>query len=164
MKKLYKLNKIYKRSIKKNTLNFTFIAKKFVSKIKDKLNFTRGDMVRRTTYSTTNITQTTTVPVLLILTDTTVENYLNYGVSWTLITTINDNSSNNWLSISLSSDGRYQTAIDEKGTIYVTNDYGTTWTSETNIGNSPANSVSISFTGIYQTISNGTDIYITNLL
>lgn len=138
------------------------VGPSYLDKIKDKLNYTRGNLVRSTTYSTTNITQTTTVPILLILTDTTVENYLNYGVAWTLVSSVNNNSSNNWLSISLSSDGRFQTAIDENGNIHSTKDYGITWSITNSIGNSPANSVSISFTGIYQTVSNGTNIYVSS--
>lgn len=139
------------------------VGPSYLAKIDNKLNYTRGDYFKRTTtYSTTNITQTTTVPILLVLTDTTVENYLNFGVSWTLVSSINNNNANNWLYVSLSSDGRFQTAIDETGNIFNTHDYGTTWTTTINIGSSTANSVSISFTGIYQTASNGTNIYVSS--
>lgn len=137
------------------------VGPSYLDKINNKLNWTRGYVNRKTTYSTTNITQTTTVPILLILTDTTVDNYLSYGLSWRLVSSIS-NVANNWLAISLSSDGRYQTVIDEDGNIYSTNDYGLSWRITNNIGNSPVNSVSISFTGIYQTVSNGTNIYVSS--
>lgn len=138
------------------------VGPSYLDKIANKLNWTRGYVTRKTTYSTTNITQTTTVPILLVLQNATVENYLNYGFTWKLVSTINNSESNKWLSISLSSDGRYQSAIDEDGNIHISSDYGETWIIPQNIGNSTSNNIAISFTGIYQTVSNGTSIYVSD--
>jgi photosystem II stability/assembly factor-like uncharacterized protein len=96
------------------------------------------------------------------LTNTPVQNYLNYGVSWTLVPGINQNQDNNWLSVSLSATGRYQTAIDESGNIYTTTDHGMTWAEPHSIGTSVSNTVAISFTGINQTASNGHSIYVSS--
>jgi len=132
------------------------VGPSYLNAIRDKLNWTNGFVTRNTTYTTTNITQTTTVPLLLVLTDNTLENYTNFGQKWyiTLDTSLN------WLSVSVSSTGKYQTAITETGDIYNSIDYGHTWNIINNIGNSPTNSISISFTGQCQTASNGHSIYV----
>ena len=140
----------------------------FLNSIRDKLNWTKGYVKRTTTYSTTNITQTTTVPILLVLTNDTVENYTNFGNSWTIAADISSNGSvtpmdsNNWLSISLSSTGKYQSAIDASGNIYTSNNFGISRTSVFNIGASENNNVAISFSGIHQTASNGHSIYVSS--
>uniref|UniRef100_A0A6C0I537 Photosynthesis system II assembly factor Ycf48/Hcf136-like domain-containing protein n=1 Tax=viral metagenome TaxID=1070528 RepID=A0A6C0I537_9ZZZZ len=144
------------------------VGPSYLDAIRNKLNWTRNNVVRRTTYSRSHITQTTTFPILLILTNTPVQNYLNYGTTWTLVPGINstdpsnNSPNNNWLSISLSSTGRYQSAIDESGNIYTTQDHGMSWSQVHGIGHSPTNSVSISFTGENQTASNGQSIYVSN--
>lgn len=133
--------------------------------ISNVLNWTRGYIKKSTTYSTTNITQVTTLPILLELTDDTLQNYNNFGITWTTSTNvvyngILSNPNKNWVAISLSTTGKYQTAITDTGDIYVSDDYGSTRTVSYNIGVSTANTISISFTGQYQTASNGTQIYI----
>jgi photosystem II stability/assembly factor-like uncharacterized protein len=135
--------------------------------IYNKINWTRGYMKRSTTFSTTNITQVTTLPVLLSLTDDTLENYTNFGANWAVGTNvvyngILGNPNKNWVAISLSTTGRYQTAITDTGDIYVSDDYGATRTVAFNIGVSPSNSVAISFTGQYQTASEGHNIFVSN--
>ena len=81
--------------------------------IRNRLNYTRGYVTRNTTWSLTNISQSTTLPILLILVDETVSNYTNYGSSWTVSTATNNYPSENWLNVSLSSTGKYQSIISE---------------------------------------------------
>jgi photosystem II stability/assembly factor-like uncharacterized protein len=131
------------------------------------INLTRGYIKRSTTYSTTNITQVTTVPILLSLTDDTLENYTNFGQNWTTSTNvvyngILSNPNKNWVTISISTTGKYQTAITDTGDIYTSDDYGSTRTVSFNIGVSTSNTVSISFTGQYQTASNGFKIFVSS--
>lgn len=135
--------------------------------ITNTINWTRGYMKRTTTYSTTNITQITTIPILLALTDDMLENYTNFGVTWAVNTNviyngIISNSNKNWVSISISTTGKYQTAITDTGIIYISDDYGATRTIAHNMGISASNTVSISFTGQYQTASNGNQIFVSN--
>lgn len=139
--------------------------------IRNRLNWTRGYVNRVTTSTLTNITQTTTLPILLILVDETIENYTNYGRSWSLSsisqeTIDNSNnpfaSNNNWLAISLSATGQYQSLINATGDVVVTNSYGLQWSSTLNIGSSFSNSIAISFTGMHQTVSNGHVIYVSS--
>lgn len=131
------------------------------------INWTRGYIKRSTTYSTTNITQVITIPILLELTDDELQNYTNFGITWTTSTNvvyngILSNPNKNWVAISISTTGRYQTAMTDTGDIYISDDYGSTRTVSFNIGVSSSNSVSISFTGQYQTASNGTQIYVSS--
>jgi photosystem II stability/assembly factor-like uncharacterized protein len=131
------------------------------------INWTRGYNKRSTTYSTTNITQATTVPILLSLTDDTLQNYSNFGQNWTTSTNvvyngILSNPNKNWVAISLSTTGKYQTAITDTGDIYISDDYGSTRTISFNIGVSSSNTISISFTGQYQTASNGLQIFVSS--
>lgn len=144
------------------------VGPSFLHAIRDKLNFTRGYVTRTTTWSTTNITQTTSVPLLLVLSNYTTDNFANYGKTWTISSNALSNTivvpdlSKNWLGISISSNGKYQTTITEEGDIYVSNNFGLIRTPMFNIGYSAINKVSISFTGQYQTASNGHDIFISN--
>jgi len=131
------------------------------------INWTRGYNKRSTTYSTTTITQATPVPILLSLTDDTLENYTNFGQNWTTSTNvvyngILSNPNKNWVAISVSTTGKYQTAITDTGDIYISDDYGSTRTVSFNIGVSTSNTVSISFTGQYQTASNGLHIFVSS--
>ena len=114
-----------------------------------------------TTYSTTNITQSYTVPILFILTSEDVFNPEDYGKVWTDVTT-GVLSNQKWLAVSISIDGRYQTAIEEFGDIYISSDHGSTWSVTTNIGQEVSNSVAISTSGQYQTASNGKNIYVSS--
>jgi photosystem II stability/assembly factor-like uncharacterized protein len=138
------------------------VGPSYLDKITNNINWTRGHVKRQTTYSTTNITQTTTVPVLLVLTDTVVANYTTYGKEWVLVGSINEGDPNKWLGITVSTDGRFQSAIDESGNIFSTRNYGTTWAPITSIGPSPCNNISMSFTGQHQTVSNGRAIFISD--
>jgi photosystem II stability/assembly factor-like uncharacterized protein len=84
---------------------------------------------------------------------------INVGNTWTP-----KDSSRNWISVSISSDGKYQTAVVNNGQIYISNDYGNTWTPKES--NRPWFSVSISSDGKHQTavVGGGTPrlIYISN--
>jgi photosystem II stability/assembly factor-like uncharacterized protein len=131
--------------------------------IRNRLNYTRGYVTRNTTWSLTNISQSTTLPILLILVDETVSNYTNYGSSWTVSTATNNYPSENWLNVSLSSTGKYQSIISESGNIYVSNDSGKSWLQTFSYNNeSLCNNVALSFTGMHQTSSNGHQIYVSN--
>jgi len=139
----------------------------FLNTIRDKLNWTRGYVKRTTTWSTTNITQTTTVPILLVLSDTTLENYTNFGKSWSITSNVDQDGTpiskqDNWLAVSISSNGKYQSAITASGDIYVSNNYGTLRVPIYNIGESTTNTVAISFTGMHQTVSNGQEILVSS--
>lgn len=140
----------------------------YLTAIRDKLNWSRGYVKRTTTWSTTNITQSTTVPILLVLTNTTLDNYTNFGRLWNIssnVESVGGTSSsmiNSWLAVSLSTTGKYQTAITASGDIYVSNDFGATRIKYYNIGGSEVNTIAISFTGQYQTTSNGDTIYVSS--
>lgn len=149
------------------------VGPSYLNAIRNRLNWTRGLVKRTTTYTTTNITQTTTVPILLVLTDETVENFTNYGKFWgqsnIALTTLDDfgnpidnNDNVNFLAISLNTSGQYQSAITNTGNVYKSNNYGQTWSVATNIGYSSSNSISMSFTGMHQTACNGTAIYVSS--
>ena len=147
------------------------VGPSYLNSIYDSLNWTAGYVTRSTTATSTNITQTTTVPILLILTDDTIENFTNYGVEWLLVTpSINDASGNPYeqpaeeviLTTVLSSTGQYQAGITNLGTILVSSNRGQNWTTPTNIGASNINTIGISFTGMNQTVSNGHSIYVSN--
>jgi len=124
--------------------------------------FDASNNVRKvTTYSTTNITQSYTVPILFILTGEDVFNAEDYGKLWTDVTT-GVLANQKWLAVSISIDGKYQTAIEELGDIYISSDHGSTWSVTTNIGQEVSNSVAISTSGQYQTASNGKNIYVSS--
>lgn len=114
-----------------------------------------------TTSSITNITQTYTVPILVVLVNDDVGVFDEYGVAWTNATEDSQNIQN-WLSVSVSASGKYQSAIEEYGDIYISSDFGTTWVPRTNIGTSLTNNIKISLTGQYQSAANGTEIYTSN--
>jgi photosystem II stability/assembly factor-like uncharacterized protein len=135
--------------------------------IANSINWTRGNIKRTTTYNTTNITQVTTVPILLSLIDDTLVNFTDFGINWIISTNvvyngIISNPNKNWVAVSLSTTGKYQTAITDTGDIYISDDYGATRTVTYNIGVSSSNTISISFTGQYQTASNGLNIFVSN--
>jgi hypothetical protein len=70
----------------------------------------------------------------------------NFGQTWTQVTSA---GSRGWQSVSLSATGQYQTAVVNGDYIYVSSDYGSTWTQK---GTSQYWwSVSLSATGQYQT-------------
>lgn len=111
-----------------------------------------------TNYSVNNITQSYSVPILLILTNNDLFNFDNFSKNWFKVY----DATIKWLAVSMSSDGRYQCAIEEYGDIYISNDFGMTWTIKYNIGNAVSNSIAMSSTGQYITASNGSNIYISN--
>ena len=81
----------------------------------------------------------------------------NIGGFWTEITATVGKS---WYSISLSSDGQYQTSIVYNSTIHTSSDYGTNWIERTSPGSKLWWSVSVSSTGQYQTaVVNGGNIH-----
>jgi len=133
-----------------------------------------------TTSTVTDITQTYSVPILIVLDDLDTFSFTNFGNNWTnpTLTPINPTpgsppqpnlNNQNWLCISMSSLGQYQNAAESGGTVYVSSNYGANWTYAVNIGiadkiNNTNNSISIgcSETGLYQTVSNGLSIFISN--
>jgi photosystem II stability/assembly factor-like uncharacterized protein len=115
-----------------------------------------NNVYKRTTSTVTNISQTYEVPMLIILKNTIAQNTNLFGQHWSIIYAVNKN----WLAISMSSSGEYQSAIEAGGHIYISNDYGVSWTIKYNIGVASSNCISISQTGQYQTASNGMNIYI----
>ena len=76
-----------------------------------------------------------------------------YGNNWSQITTA---GSRNWNCVSISSSGRYQTAVvgtDATGKyIYLSSDYGATWIEYTSLGVKDWKYVSMSSRGQYQTV------------
>lgn len=116
---------------------------------------------KTTTYDYNNVTQHYTVPILFVLTNE--DNFLfeDFGREWVDVTTgtIPDQK---WLSVAISTTGRYQIAVEEFGDIYVSNTFGSTWQAKTNIGNATSNSLSMSTSGQYQTASNGQSIFVSN--
>ena len=115
---------------------------------------------RVTTSTLTNITQTYSVPILIILDNIDKFNFDNYGDNWVNIG--NDLGYQQWISVCISSLGDYQSAITEQGDIYVSDNYGTNWYLVFNIGPSPIASIGVSQTGEYQTVSTGSKIFISS--
>lgn len=115
-----------------------------------------------TTSTITNITQTYSVPILIILNNEDTFNFDAYGNVWTDIGASIGLGIKAWLSVSISSLGTYQSAVDELGDIYISSDYGNTWTLMYNIGYSITISIGVSQDGKYQTVSNGSHIYISS--
>lgn len=135
-----------------------------LSSINNLINYTepQTNITKQTTSTVTNITQTYRVPILIVLVNEDEgHSCKDYGIYW-----VNRSEGvinvKNWLSISISATGKYQTAIEEYGDIYISSDYGVTWAPQYNIGASSTNNVSISLTGQYQTAANGIDIYTSN--
>lgn len=116
---------------------------------------------KTTTYDLNHVTQHYTVPILFVLTNE--DNFLfeDFGTKWVDVTTgiIPDKK---WLSVAISTTGRYQIAVEEGGYIYVSKDFGSSWVAKTNIGYSTSNGLSMSTSGQYQTASNGRTIFISN--
>jgi photosystem II stability/assembly factor-like uncharacterized protein len=113
--------------------------------------------VYKTTKSTvTNISQSYEVPILIVLKNNVLQQASNFGQYWVVLYS----SQINWLAISMNSSGEYQAGINDTGNIFVSSDYGQTWSIKYNIGIATSNCVAISYTGQYQTASNGENIYI----
>lgn len=115
-----------------------------------------------TTSTISNITQIYSVPILIILDNEDIFNFNNYGVNWIDIGTLLGIGNKNWLSVTISSLGQYQSIVDDLGDIYISSNYGVSWNNIFNIGYSPTISIGMSETGRYQTISNGIEIFISS--
>ena len=141
-------------------VNITNMGPGNLAKINNLINYNniQTGVSKVTNYSNTNITQTYNVPILLVLSNVDAFNFDNFGKVFDIALNI----TNNWLAVCMSSTGQYQTAIEEFGDIYVSNDYGKTWSIKYNIGNAMSNCVGMSYTGQYQTASNGLNIYTSN--
>jgi photosystem II stability/assembly factor-like uncharacterized protein len=135
-----------------------------LSSISNLINYfdIKNNVSKQTTSTITNITQTYTVPILVSLVNKTVGGTELYGIKWVNKTSTTDIATQNWRTVSVSSTGEFQSAIEEFGDIYTSNDYGHTWVIQYNIGEAITNCISISLTGQYQTATNGKDIYISN--
>ncbi|HRY36901.1 MAG TPA: hypothetical protein P5230_03445, partial [Candidatus Magasanikbacteria bacterium] len=74
----------------------------------------------------------------------------DYGNTWVISTSSDQRS---WVGISISSNGKYQTAVagDGDGDVYISSDYGATWSDKTTDNSGNWSSVSISADGKYQT-------------
>lgn len=112
-----------------------------------------------TTYTTTNITQTYTVPIAFILSNDGNFAFSSFSQSWSERTALNGFD---WNSVSLSSDGQKQTAVDILGRIYLSKDYGVNWSLTRTINPASNCCVAMSFDGKYITASDGSNIYISH--
>jgi hypothetical protein len=112
-----------------------------------------------TTSSITNITQTYSVPILIILDNEDTFNFNNYGKQW--IDNGSDIGNHYWLSVAISASGQIQVAVDNLGDVYISTDYGFlgSWNAYINLGMSDIIVVAISNDGTFMTASNGVDIF-----
>ena len=133
-----------------------------VNNIYHTLNYT-DDLTlvkKRTTASILNITQVYTVPILIIVSNISDFQLQEFGAEWTDVQPDENLEYINWLSCAVSSSGKYQTAVEEFGDIYLSTDFGTTWTTNYNMGNAATNCISMSQSGEFQTASNGVNIIV----
>lgn len=133
-----------------------------VNNIYHTLNYT-DDLTlvkKRTTASVLNITQVYTVPILIVVSNTSDFELQEFGAEWTDVTPDANLDFINWLSCAVSSSGKYQTAVEEFGDIYLSTNFGATWTTTYNMGNAATNCISMSQSGEFQTASNGLDIIV----
>ena len=122
-----------------------------------------------TTSTITNITQSYSVPILIVLDNEDKFNPNNYGNAWVDVGFDSTPSSEGgpyslgpqqWLSIAISSLGTYQSAVNQQGDIYISQDYGVSWYLINTINPSPVISIGVSQDGKYQTVSDGLTIFI----
>jgi photosystem II stability/assembly factor-like uncharacterized protein len=133
-----------------------------VNNIYHTLNYT-DDLTlvkKRTTATVLNITQVYTVPILIVVSNISDFELQEFGSVWVDATPDENLDYINWLSCAVSSSGKYQTAVEEFGDIYLSTDFGSTWTSTYNMGNAETNCISMSQSGEYQTASNGLNIIV----
>ena len=116
---------------------------------------------KETTSTTSNITQIYTVPILFVVSNVSDYNIDSFGVVFDEIVDQNLDDIN-WLSCSISASGKFQVAVEEFGDIFSSTDYGATWSITSNIGNASTNCISMSFSGQYQTASNGNNIFVSS--
>jgi hypothetical protein len=78
----------------------------------------------------------------------------DFGQTWTNVSNTNYLSDNNWISVAMSSDGKYQTALESGGDVFTSTDFGVTWTllNDDRLLDKDWISASSSATGQYQTI------------
>jgi len=132
--------------------------------INNAINYTNpySNVKKTTTSSLTNITQTYSVPILIILENEDSINVSSYANNWIDTGAINGLNKKNWLSVSISSLGQYQSIVDDQGSIYISSNYGQTWNFSFNMGANSSNSIGVSENGRYQTASNGLSIFISS--
>lgn len=131
--------------------------------IDDQLNYyNSATRVRKTTtYSNTNITQTYTVPIVIVASDIASNyNFDRFGESFAPVLT--QLGARNWNFVSLNSTGQYQNAVDISGHVYISQDYGRSWCYKYDIGASEVNTINVSHEGQHQTACNPSAIYISN--
>jgi photosystem II stability/assembly factor-like uncharacterized protein len=84
----------------------------------------------------------------------------NYGVSWSA-----GSIEKLWLDVGVSADGKYQTAVSNnvgvplpqyQGSVYISQDYGSSWTEVAALSGQTYGNVAISDTGQYQILSDAT--------
>jgi photosystem II stability/assembly factor-like uncharacterized protein len=139
-----------------NTLNYTDLSR---------------NVSKHTEFSLTTISQTVTVPLLLILTGKDIFTFDQFGSDWIDVTTVTVGN-RGWLSISISATGQFQAAVNTYGDIYISNDYGVlySWNYVYNIGKvyesgvnpNLSNAIAVSANGRFITASNGHSIYVSN--
>jgi len=119
--------------------------------------------IRKVTTSTiTNITQSYSVPILIIVDNEDRFNPSDYGKNWIDIGfDYNSNSigAHQWLSVAISALGEYQSAVTQQGYIYISDNHGKGWFLIKAINPSPVMSIAVSETGQWQTVSDGLTIY-----
>jgi len=141
------------------------IGPQHLNAINNEINFTNGFYKRVTTSTTTNIKQTTTIPILFVLSDCNYEiNTLSSNIH--TILTINDPSGNpisndngKFIGATCSETGLYQALISSNGDIYISSSYGNSWIIPYNIGPSDVNAIAMSYNGRYIIASNGIEIF-----
>ena len=81
----------------------------------------------------------------------------DYGFTWNTVDlnpgVDSDWDDRNWISIAMSSDGKHQTALEDVGEIYISHDFGVTWTKEDNqlVRDKQWRSIAMSANGRFQT-------------
>lgn len=75
----------------------------------------------------------------------------DYGKNFSTVVTNGRLLSGNWISVSISSNGQYQSAVSQNGQLYTSNDFGNTWLSSESTNNRLWNYISMSSNGQYQT-------------
>ena len=133
-----------------------------VNSIYHTLNYTDSLTLvkKRTTASVLNITQVYTVPILIVVSNISDFQLQEFGSVWTDVQPDANLEYINWLSCAVSSSGKYQTAVEEFGDIYLSSDFGATWTTTYNMGNAATNCIAMSQSGEFQTASNGVNIIV----
>jgi photosystem II stability/assembly factor-like uncharacterized protein len=137
------------------------------------LNYTNSktNVSKTTTYNSTGITQTFTVPILLVLTNQDTFNIANFCQNWIDVST-KYIGTRKWIAVSISSIGQFQCSVNSYGDIYISNHYGNmnTWHLVYNIGiaqefvvnTSLSNCIAVSENGQHITASNGSEIFVSN--